>query len=69
MLKKVDIAVDQSIQDLANGNWQGGVTVYDLAAGGVDYATSGGFVDDIKTQLDDYKQQIIDGKIEVPTKP
>ncbi len=25
--------------------------------------------DDIKTKLDDYKQQIIDGKIEVPTKP
>jgi len=69
MLKKVDIAVDQSIQDLANGKWAGGVTVYDLEAGGVDYATSGGFVDDIKDQLDDYKQQIIDGKIEVPTKP
>ena len=46
-----------------------GVTVYDLAAGGVDYSTSGGFVDDIATQLDDYKQQIIDGEIEVPTAP
>jgi basic membrane protein A len=69
MLKKVDVAVSQSIEDLANGKWTGGVTVYDLEAGGVDYATSGGFVDDIKSQLDDYKQQIIDGKIEVPTKP
>ena len=59
----------ESIEDLANGKWAGGVTVFDLEAGGVDYATSGGFVDDIKTQLDDYKQQIIDGKIEVPTKP
>ncbi len=69
MLKKVDVAVSQSIEDLANGKWAGGVTVFDLEAGGVDYATSGGFLDDIKTQLDDYKQQIIDGKIEVPTKP
>jgi basic membrane protein A and related proteins len=69
MLKKVDVAVGQSIEDLAKGKWAGGVTVYDLAAGGVDYSTSGGFVDDIKTKLDDYKQQIIDGKIEVPTKP
>ena len=59
----------QSIEDLANGKWAGGVTVFDLEAGGVDYATSGGFVDDIKTQLDDYKQQIIDGEIEVPTEP
>jgi basic membrane protein A and related proteins len=69
MLKKVDVAVQSSIEDLANGDWTGGVTVYDLEAGGVDYSTSGGFVDDIKTQLDDYKQQIIDGEIEVPTKP
>jgi basic membrane protein A len=69
MLKKVDVAVAQSIEDLANGDWVGGVTVYDLEAGGVDYSTSGGFVDDIKTQLDDYKQQIIDGEIEVPTAP
>jgi basic membrane protein A and related proteins len=69
MLKKVDVAVDQSIQDLANGKWTGGHTVFDLAVGGVDYSTSGGFLDDIKAQLDDYKQQIIDGEIEVPTKP
>jgi basic membrane protein A len=69
MLKKVDVAVSSSIEDLANGKWTGGHTVYDLKAGGVDYATSGGFVDDIKTELDDYKQQIIDGEIEVPTKP
>jgi basic membrane protein A len=35
----------------------------------VDYATTGGQVDDIKTKLDDYKQQIIDGKIKVPVTP
>ena len=43
--------------------------MFDLAAGGVDYSTSGGFVDDIADQLDDFKQQIIDGEIEVPTTP
>ena len=30
---------------------------------------SGGFVDDIADQLDEYKEQIIDGEIEVPTTP
>jgi basic membrane protein A len=69
MLKKVDVAVGGTIEDLANGEWRGGKQVFDLKAGGVDYSTSGGFVDDIKTQLDDYKQQIIDGKITVPTEP
>jgi basic membrane protein A len=69
MLKKVDVAVQQTIEKLANGEFRGGPQVFDLAAGGVDYSTSGGFVDDISAQLDDYKQQIIDGEIEVPTAP
>jgi len=33
----------------------------------VGYSTSGGQVDDITEELDQYKQQIIDGEIEVPT--
>jgi basic membrane protein A len=35
----------------------------------VGYSTSGGFVDDIVEQLDELKQQIIDGEISVPTAP
>ena len=30
---------------------------------------SAGMIDDIKSKLDEYKQQIIDGEIEVPTEP
>ena len=59
----------EPIDKLANGEFRGGPQVFDLAAGGVDYSTSGGFVDDISAELDDYKQQIIDGEIEVPTAP
>lgn len=69
MLKKVDVAVQQTIEKLAAGEFRGGPQVFDLAVGGVDYSTSGGFVDDIAPQLDDFKQQIIDGEIEVPTTP
>jgi basic membrane protein A len=69
MLKKVDVAVQQTIERLANGEFRGGTQVFDLAAGGVDYSTSGGFVDDIASELDAFKQQIIDGEIEVPTAP
>jgi basic membrane protein A len=70
MEKKVDVAVYDTIKRFTDGDEVGGaVTVYDLKAGGVDYATSGGFVDDIKDQLDDLKQQIIDGDIDVPTAP
>ena len=67
MQKKVDVAVYDTISRLVAGEEVGGVvTVYDLAAGGVDYATSGGYVDDISDQLEELKAQIIAGDITVP---
>ena len=68
MLKRVDVAVFDFIKSVSEGNFQSGQTVYDLAKGGVSYSTSGGKIDDITSKLEDYKQQIIDGKITVPTK-
>ena len=51
-----------------DGDVAGGEDVInDLATEGVGLATTGGFIDDIQDQIDDYRQQIIDGDIEVPT--
>jgi basic membrane protein A len=69
MLKKVSVAVYDTIDKFVKGDFKAGNTVYSLKDGGIDYATSGGFVDDIKGQLDDLKKQIIDGTIKVPTTP
>jgi basic membrane protein A len=70
MEKHVNVAVYDTINDFVKGTLKVGTTrVFDLKTGGIGYSTSGGFVDDIKTQLDDLKQQIIDGKITVPTTP
>jgi basic membrane protein A len=69
MLKKVDVAVYEAIKGFAEGNFETGVQVFDVESGGVDYSTSGGFVDDIADQIDEFAQQIIDGEIEVPTAP
>ena len=69
MIKKVDVAVYNWIKDESEGKFKPGEQVFDLKSGGVDYSTTGGKIDDIKSKLDDYKQQIIDGKITVPTKP
>ncbi len=69
MLKRVDVAVESTITDVVNGEFQSGDRVFDLSVDGVGYSTSGGFVDDIAGQLDELKQQIIDGEIEVPTAP
>jgi basic membrane protein A len=69
MIKKVDVAVYDYIKAEVDGAFKAGEQTFDLKAGGVDYSTTGGKIDDIKAKLDDYKQQIIDGKITVPTKP
>ncbi|MGY1602640.1 BMP family lipoprotein [Geodermatophilus sp. SYSU D00815] len=70
MLKRVDVAVQSFAGDFLDGNVEGGTDVlYDLSNEGVGLATTGGFIDDIQTQLDEYQQQIVDGTIEVPTTP
>jgi len=65
MLKRVDVAVSDFISSVAEDKFAAGPKIYDLEANGVDYATSGGKVDDIEPQLEDYKQQIISGEITV----
>ena len=68
MLKRVDTAVFNFVKDYGDSKFKAGFTTFDLKSDGVGYATSGGQVDDIKSKLDDFKQQIISGKITVPTK-
>lgn len=67
MLKRVDVAVFNTIQAQVDGEFEGGPVVFDLSVDGVGYSTTGGYVDDIADQLDDLKQQIIDGEIVVPS--
>ena len=66
-IKKVGTGVYDTIKDFLAGNFQGGTRVFTLKDGGIDYATTGGAVDDIKSQLDALKQKIINGEITVPT--
>ena len=69
MLKRVDTAVYNIIEARKNGEFTGGEVRNDLSNGGVDYATSGGFVDKIKNRLEEYRTSIINGDIEVPAVP
>ncbi|SFD92857.1 BMP family lipoprotein [Blastococcus tunisiensis] len=70
MLKRVDNAVESFIDSYVEGDFEGGQdVVYDLESEGVGLSDSGGFIEDIQGDIDDYRQQIIDGEIEVPTTP
>ncbi len=67
MIKHVDVAVFNFLKEVSDGKFTAGEQRFDLKVDGVGYATSGGKIDDIKSQLEDLKKQIIDGKIMVPT--
>ena len=69
MIKRVDVAVFEALEKFSNDEDIPAETVFDLSTDGVGYSTSGGQVDDIKDQLDELKQQIIDGEITVPDEP
>jgi basic membrane protein A len=69
MLKRVDVAVFETIKAVNSGDKTGGAKTFDLSNDGVGYATSGGYVDDIAGQLDELKAKIVSGEITVPTAP
>ncbi|WP_253889313.1 BMP family lipoprotein [Actinokineospora diospyrosa] len=67
MIKEVDVAVYDFISSVKDAKFAKGEKVYDLKAGGIDYSTSGGKIDDIKTKVDEYKAKIVSGEIKVPS--
>ena len=69
MLKRVDTAVFSFVESMGKNQFKAGTEVFDLKKDGVGYSTSGGFIDDIKSKLEDYKSKIVSGAITVPTKP
>jgi basic membrane protein A len=70
VLMRVDNAIETYINDFSEGTVKGGSDIVnDLKSGGVGLATSGGQIDDIKNQLDDFQKKIVDGDIEVPSTP
>jgi basic membrane protein A len=71
MIKRVDTAVYDTIAAVADGTFKGGGQVFGLADDGVSYATSNPELmsQAIVDQVESYKQQILDGTIEVPTEP
>ena len=69
MLKRVDTATFNMVQSIADEEPLTSYQVYNLEADGVGYSTSGGFIDDITGDIDEYAEQIKSGEIKVPDKP
>ena len=69
MLKRVDVGIYEYLESFVDGHGRGWCRQLRPEGDGVGYATSGGFVDDIKAELDGYADKIMSGKIKVPTTP
>ena len=69
MLKRVDVAVFNTVAAVQGGTFAAGEQRFDLAVDGVGYSTTGGHVDDIISRLEDFKEQIVSGDIAVSRDP
>ena len=69
MLKRVDVATFDMIKSFSDSKPLVSYQTYDLKADGVGYSTSGGYIDDIKSSIDEYGDKIKSGEIKVPTAP
>jgi basic membrane protein A and related proteins len=69
VMKNMDVAVFTAIEEALNDEFEGGLYTGTLENGGVDIAPFHEFedtvTDDVKTQVDEIRQQIIDGEITV----
>jgi basic membrane lipoprotein Med (substrate-binding protein (PBP1-ABC) superfamily)/DNA-binding SARP family transcriptional activator len=69
MVKRFDVGVYETIVAFRRGDLDAGELVFDLANDGVDYATSGGFIDHLVPRLEELRAAIVTGRLEVPTVP
>lgn len=70
MLKRVDVATYNAIKQVGEGAFVTGFQTFGLAEDGLDFSTSNPeLTQDIIDQMNDFKQQIIDGTIVVPDDP
>ena len=72
MLKNIGVSLEQAVGEAQAGTLKYGETAaYGLANDGVglDFADNGDIVPQaVKDKIDEYKQQVVDGKLTVPTK-
>ncbi|QVQ54769.1 BMP family ABC transporter substrate-binding protein [Spiractinospora alimapuensis] len=70
MIKRVDTAVFDFVASVADGTVEGGVTRFNLENDGVDLAdTNEEAYAEFADEIEELRQRVIDGDIEVPTEP
>ena len=65
----MELAVYQAIAAQLNGELKGEVFTYDLKNGGIGYSGSNKDIEKYAGTVEEIKQKILDGELEVPTEP
>jgi basic membrane protein A len=70
MIKRMDVTVFEVIRDVTNGKFEGGMHVYGIKEGAIDWVHEGEHAsripDDVKARVEDLRAQIAAGAIVVP---
>lgn len=69
MLKHADVGTYAFVREVADGTFVPGHRDFGIAEGGVGYATSGGFIDDLVPVIDTWATRIASGEVPVPEVP
>lgn len=69
VLRRMDVAIYEVLGDYARGEFEPGPRAFNLASGGIDISYSGGYIEDIRPQLETARDDIIAGRIVVPCFP
>ena len=69
VLKRVDVAVFDTIAAFRRNQFRAGLQRFDLASGGVDITSTGGALDPLAGELQSVRDRIVRGEITVPVKP
>ncbi|MET8007606.1 BMP family lipoprotein [Nonomuraea glycinis] len=69
MIKVVDVAVYDYVRSAVAGRPTAGIKRYGLALNGVDYSTSNPLVTPYVAKAEKFRREILDGRIDVPTRP
>lgn len=71
MVKRVDVALFDTIKAVKDGTFQSGVKTFDLASGGVDYVyderNKALIPDDVRAKVEALRARIVKGEIQVPS--
>ena len=68
-IKRFDVAAYDAVHDYVRGRLDAGSRVYDVANGGLQLATSGGYLTEHADQLESLRLGIVDGRLRVPCVP